>query len=105
FAFLGRMVAVSAVKVGSPEEAAYKQAVAGKKSTSPGPSGKGPAPQAATPKNQAASLAQDEAPVASSEKWDPSQLSEEELANPIIKETLAKLSEDHDIYVEVIDDK
>ena len=33
-------------------------------------------------------------------KWDPANMSLQEAGNPMIKETLSKLSEEYDIYVE-----
>lgn len=37
-------------------------------------------------------------------QWDPNHREEEEQNNPLLAETLEKLSEDHDIYVEVIEE-
>ena len=36
--------------------------------------------------------------------WDPEHMTEEERNNPLLAETLEKLSEDHDIIVEVIEE-
>lgn len=38
-------------------------------------------------------------------KWDISQLSEEEKQNPLLVSTLTHLSEEHDIYIEYVDDE
>lgn len=37
-------------------------------------------------------------------QWDPAHMGEEEKSNPLLAQTLEKLSEDHDIYVEVIEE-
>lgn len=37
-------------------------------------------------------------------QWDPAHMGEEEKNNPLLAQTLEKLSEDHDIYVEVIEE-
>ncbi|WP_273419461.1 DNA polymerase III subunit gamma/tau [Veillonella caviae] len=37
-------------------------------------------------------------------QWDPAHMREEEKSNPLLAQTLEKLSEDHDIYVEVIEE-
>lgn len=37
-------------------------------------------------------------------QWDPAYMGEEEKSNPLLAQTLEKLSEDHDIYVEVIEE-
>ena len=37
-------------------------------------------------------------------QWDPSNMGVEEQQNPLLAKTLEKLSEDHDIYVEVIEE-
>ena len=42
--------------------------------------------------------------VAREYAWDPANMTEEERNNPLLAETLEKLSEDHDIIVEVIEE-
>ena len=42
--------------------------------------------------------------VAREYAWDPEHMTEEERNNPLLAETLEKLSEDHDIIVEVIEE-
>ena len=37
-------------------------------------------------------------------QWDPEHMGVEEQQNPLLAKTLEKLSEDHDIYVEVIEE-
>lgn len=37
-------------------------------------------------------------------QWDPAHMGEEEKNNPLLAQTLEKLSEDHDIYVEIIEE-
>ena len=46
----------------------------------------------------------DSVTVAREYAWDPSNMTEEERNNPLLAETLEKLSEDHDIIVEVIEE-
>ena len=46
----------------------------------------------------------DSVTVAREYAWDPSNMTEEERNNPLLAETLGKLSEDHDIIVEVIEE-
>ena len=46
----------------------------------------------------------DSVTVAREYAWDPEHMSEEERNNPLLAETLEKLSEDHDIIVEVIEE-
>ncbi|WP_303939340.1 DNA polymerase III subunit gamma/tau [Veillonella infantium] len=46
----------------------------------------------------------DSVPVAREYAWDPANMTEEERNNPLLAETLEKLSEDHDIIVEVIEE-
>ena len=46
----------------------------------------------------------DSVTVAREYAWDPSHMTEEERNNPLLAETLEKLSEDHDIIVEVIEE-
>jgi len=46
----------------------------------------------------------DSVTVAREYAWDPEHMTEEERNNPLLAETLEKLSEDHDIIVEVIEE-
>ena len=46
----------------------------------------------------------DSVTVAREYAWDPEHMTEEERSNPLLAETLEKLSEDHDIIVEVIEE-
>ena len=46
----------------------------------------------------------DSVTVAREYAWDPTNMTEEERNNPLLAETLEKLSEDHDIIVEVIEE-
>ena len=46
----------------------------------------------------------DSVTVAREYAWDPENMTEEERSNPLLAETLEKLSEDHDIIVEVIEE-
>ncbi len=46
----------------------------------------------------------DSVTVAREYAWDPANMTEEERNNPLLAETLEKLSEDHDIIVEVIEE-
>ena len=46
----------------------------------------------------------DSVTVAREYAWDPANMTEEERNNPLLAETLGKLSEDHDIIVEVIEE-
>lgn len=87
YAFLGHAVAVEAVKANSPQAAEYKAAVQ-----------KGGAPSQEASGN--AIKADPEAREAVGHKWDPANMSPQEAGNPMIKETLSKLSEEYDIYVE-----
>lgn len=47
----------------------------------------------------------DSVTVAREYAWDPEHMTEEERSNPLLAETLEKLSEDHDIIVEVIEEQ
>lgn len=89
YAFLGYAVTIEAVKANSPEDKAYKAAATGTQAQGSGASKKDtaklePGPEE-SPKGQV---------------WDPNRMSPEEAENPMIKETLSKLSEDYDIYIE-----
>ena len=97
---LGYPVKVEAVGAGTPEDTAYRQAVSGKK-----PSAAPAAPQEITVASQQ-EISGDStfSKVIASKKWDPHNMSAEEKANPLLRGTLEKLAEDHDIYVEYIED-
>lgn len=88
-AFLGYPLAVEAVTIGSEEDKHYRHLAQG------GTSQKGD--------NHPVSQPSQEKPI-ETYKWDPDHMTEEEKANPIIAETLSKMAEDHDIYVEVLED-
>ena len=79
----------------------------------PVPKSDGGEPRQGTPQNDGnAMLSQapievtpiDSVTVAREYAWDPEHMTEEERNNPLLAETLEKLSEDHDIIVEVIEE-